>query len=97
MPRRIKRLEWSEVALLELAEGLAFIADDSPAAARLVKQRIDAAARRIARGPPVYRPGLIAGTRECVVARTSYTMIYEEHEDSIVLLHCWHQRRRLNP
>jgi len=97
MPRRVKRLEWSEAALLEFAEGLAFIADDSRAAARLVKQRIDVAARRAARDPSIYRPGLIAGTRECVVARTSYTLIYEEHEDSIVLLHCWHQRRRLNP
>lgn len=82
---------------MELAEGLAFIADDSRPAAKLVKQRIDAAARRIASGPATYRPGLMAGTRECVVARTSYTLIYEEHEDSIVLLHCWHRRRRLNP
>jgi plasmid stabilization system protein ParE len=95
--RRIKRLEWSEAALLELAEGLAFIADDSRTAARLVKQRIDVAARRVAREPAVYRPGLIAGTRECVVGRTSYTLIYEEHEHSIVVLHCWHQRRRLTP
>jgi plasmid stabilization system protein ParE len=85
------------VALLELAEGLAFIAEDNPTAARLVKQRIDVAARRITREPSVYRPGLIAETRECVVARTSYTLIFEEHEESIVLLHCWHQRRRLNP
>ncbi len=95
--RRTKRLEWSEAALLELAEGLAFIADDSPAAAKLVKRRIDVAARRIAREPAVYRPGLIAGTRECVVGRTSYTLIYEEFEESIVVLHCWHQRRRLAP
>ena len=83
--------------MLELAEGLAFVAEDSGAAASLVKQRIDVAARRVAREPTVYRPGLIMGTRECVVARTSYTLIFEEREDSIVLLHCWHQRRRLNP
>ena len=95
--RQIKRLEWSEAALLELAEGLAFIADDSLAAARLVKQRVDVAACRIARAPAAYRSGLIPGTRECVVSRTSYTLIYEEHDDSIVLLHCWHQRRRLTP
>jgi hypothetical protein len=56
---------------LEFAEGLAFIADDSRAAGRLVKLRIDVAARRAARDPSIYRPGLIAGTRECVVARTS--------------------------
>ncbi len=98
MPRRhTKQLDWSEAALLELAEGLAFIADDSRSAARLVKRRIDVAARRIAREPTVYRPGLIAGTRECVVDRTSYTLIYEEFEDSIAVLHCWHQRRRLTP
>jgi plasmid stabilization system protein ParE len=95
--RRTKRLEWSHVALLELAEGLAFIAEDNLAAAKLVRQRIDVAARRITREPSVYRPGLIPGTRECVVGRTSYTLIYEEHDDAIVLLHCWHQRRRLNP
>jgi plasmid stabilization system protein ParE len=94
---RTKRLEWSHVALLELAEGLAFIAEDNWTAAKLVKQRIDVAARRIAREPTVYRPGLIVGTRECVVGRTSYTLIFEVHEESIVLLHCWHQRRRLNP
>jgi toxin ParE1/3/4 len=75
--RRIERLEWSEAALLELGEGLAFIADDRRAAARLVKPRVDRAARRIVRDPSVYRPGLIAGTRECVVGRTTYTLIYE--------------------
>ncbi len=93
MPRP-KRLEWAVAALDELAEGLAYIALDSLSAAVSVKQRIDLAGHRICRNPAVYRAGAVPGTRECVVARTYYTLIFEEHEESIVILHCWHQRRR---
>lgn len=91
---RLKRLEWTASAFEEFAEGLAYIAEDSLAAALAVKRRIDQAGFRICRNPALYRPGLVPGTRECAVTRTTYTLIFEERRESILILHCWHQRRQ---
>lgn len=96
MPRP-KPLDWANAAFEELAEGLAYIAEDSLSAAISVKHRIDLACARICRNPTLYREGLVPGTREAVVARTQYTLIFEERADSIVILHCWHQRRKPLP
>lgn len=93
MPRRKKRLEWAETAWREFIDGIAFIADDSPHAANLVKARIDRAAGFVRSHPGMGKPGAVAGTREYSVPRTRYTLIYEEGADVIHILHCWHQRR----
>ena len=87
MPRP-KRLDWATPALDELAEGLAYIAEDSLAAAIAVKQRIDLAVDRIRRDPDVYTPGVAPGSRECSVARTDFTLIFEDQGDVILILHC---------
>ncbi len=87
MPRP-KRLDWAAPALDELAEGLAYIAEDSLAAAIAVKQRIDLAVDRIRRDPGGYEEGVAPGSRECVVARTAFTLIFEDRGDSILILHC---------
>lgn len=94
MSRQNKRLEWSHTAASEFVEGLAFIATDSPQSANLVKERIDKAAGFLRLHPRMGKPGAVAGTREYPVPKTRYTLIYEEHTDTIHILHCWHQRRQ---
>ena len=93
MPRP-KPLDWANAALEELADGLAYIAEESLSGAATVKHRFDLACARISRNPTVNREDVVAGTREAGVARTQYTLIFEERADSIVILHCWHQRRQ---
>jgi plasmid stabilization system protein ParE len=93
MPRQKKRLEWTETAWREFIGGIAFIAEDSPHGASLVKARIDRAAVFVHSHPRMGRPGGVTGTREYPVPRTRYTLIYEEGEAAIYILHCWHQSR----
>jgi toxin ParE1/3/4 len=94
MPSRNKRLDWSATAARELIDGLVHIAEDSPQGARLVKGRIDRAGRFLEQNPRMGKPGVVAGTREYPVPKTSYTLIYEEGASAIHILHCWHQSRQ---
>ena len=67
---------WSPKALLQL-EGLwNFIADDSKAAADSVVERIFASVDLLKTQPEMGRSGRMAGTRELVIPRTPYFIVY---------------------
>ncbi len=95
MARAIKKpLELSPEAAAQYLEALRYIKEySSPYAARQVKSRLDKALALIAKQPGLYRPGAVAGTRECPADKTSYTIIFEERPESIWIHHFWHQRR----
>lgn len=88
-----KRPEWTEAARAELAEGLAYIAQDNPTAALLVWERIEQAVELLAERPRIGRVGAFPGTREFPVTRALYTLIYRETAKGIEVLHVMHQRR----
>ena len=90
---RKKPLDWALPALDEYEAGLAWIAEDNPAAARLVQSRIEKACDLIAAHPGIGTPGLAQGTRHYSVPHTRYTLIYEDTSDGVLILHCWHQSR----
>lgn len=94
MPRQKKPLDWSRGAARELVEGIAFIAEESPQGANLVKGRIDKSANFLRLHPRMGKPGAVAGTREYAVPKTPYTLIYEERPEAVFILHCWHQSRQ---
>jgi toxin ParE1/3/4 len=94
MPAKRKPLEWSDAAASEFVDALAYIADESPYNATLVKNRIAKAVALIEQFPGMGKPGAVAGTREYPVPRTRHTLIYEEAARTIFLLHCWHQSRQ---
>ena len=81
---------WSPKALLQL-EGLwNFIADDSKAAADSVVERIFASVDLLKTQPEMGRSGRMAGTREMVIPRTPYFIVYRVKRgglDLIALLH----------
>ena len=90
---RKKRLEWALPALDEFETGLAYIAQDNPAAARLIQSRIEKAGEIVVANPGIGTPGFAPDTRHYSIARTRYTLIYEESADAVLILHCWHQSR----
>ena len=81
---------WSPKALLQL-EGLwNFIADDSKAAADSIVERIFASVDLLKTQPEMGRSGRMAGTREMVIPRTPYFIVYRVKRgglDLIALLH----------
>ena len=89
------RVRWLRTALRNLDAEAAFIAEDDPAAARLVVQRVLAAVAMLAVQPALGRPGRVPNTRELVVPRTRYIVPYRVRGDTIEILRVFHTSRRL--
>lgn len=70
-----------------------YIAEDSPQNARRVKERILAAAKSLAALPGRGRPGQVEDTRELLVKRLPYTIVYTVHNDTVYILGVYHQRQ----
>jgi toxin ParE1/3/4 len=80
------KLAWSQQARRDLRELIAFIADDSPRNADLVNSRILRSVELLAEMPHVGRPGRIPGTRERIVGKTPYILVYRIDADEIRIL-----------
>lgn len=87
------RLHWTRPALADLVEAQAFIAQDDPQSAHKVAQHIWDAATNLRDNPDIGRPGHVSGTREWVVTRTPYLIVYRTQHDAVEILRVWHTRR----
>jgi len=89
------RVRWLRTALRNLEAEANFMAEDDPAAARLVVQRVLAAVAMLATQPALGRPGRVPNTRELVVLKTRYIVPYRMRGDTIEILRVFHTSRRL--
>lgn len=87
------KLRWTRPALADLIEAQEYIAKENPQAANAVAQRVWQAAKTLRDNPAIGRVGHIEGTRERVVARTPYLIVYRLQSDVIEILRVWHGRR----
>ena len=81
-------------ALRNLDAEAGFIAEDDPAAARLVVERVLTAVAMLAAQPNLGRPGRVPNTRELVVVKTRYIVPYRVRRDSVEVLRVFHTSRR---
>jgi plasmid stabilization system protein ParE len=90
------RLVWSSAALDDFDQTIAFLAERNPNAALRVADRIDRAARKLAR-LPTGRPGRVAGTYEKIVTGLPYILAYAMTPpgagNSVVILRVIHGAR----
>ena len=84
------RLRWSAVSRQDREQIYNHTRADSPAAARLVDERIVAHARRLLQFPGSGRPGRVANTRELPVPGTSHILVYREIPAAIRVLRLVH-------
>lgn len=80
---------WRAEARANLAEIIRFIANESPQAARRVRQLIESAILPAAQHPYLYRPGRVPGTRE-IIAHPNYVLVYRvtaTHVEVAAVLH----------
>ena len=84
------RLEWTTPAADELEAAQTYYHELNPIAARMLARRIVEAARRLRSHPQIGRLGLRAGTREWVVVRTPYLLVYRTTPQAVQILHVWH-------
>jgi addiction module RelE/StbE family toxin len=92
----MRRVVWSDDALDDLDDAMSYIGADSPVAAHLVVDRIEAAINLLAE-MPVGRFGRVKGTYEWHVRRTPYVASYSLTDETLHLLHVLHGSRDWPP
>ena len=88
------RVRWLRVALANLDAEAEYIAQDNPAAAGRVVQKILRAVDLLRENPAMGRAGRVAGTRELVVAETPYIIPYRVRGDAVEILRVFHAARK---
>jgi toxin ParE1/3/4 len=88
------RVRWLRAALANLDAEAEYIAEDNPAAAGRVVQKILRAVDLLKENPAMGRAGRVAGTRELVVAETPYIIPYRVRGDTVEILRVFHAARK---
>jgi toxin ParE1/3/4 len=86
------RVRWLRAALANLEAD--YIAEDNPAAAGRLVQRIFRAVDLLAKNPAMGRPGRVSGTRELVVPDTPYIVPYRVRANALEILQVFHAARK---
>ena len=91
------QIKWLSKALQNLNNEANYIAQDDPAAAQLVVQRVFDAVNLLPNNPALGHVGRIHGTRELVVSNTRYVIPYRVRPqlNRIEILRVIHTSRRL--
>lgn len=90
------RIVWTKPAAEDVDAIWEYLKERSANAAEQVQDTILKAVERLAEFPYLGRPGHLAGTRELVIARSPYVVIYgvveglELREIEIVIYHVYH-------
>jgi toxin ParE1/3/4 len=89
------RLVFNQNALADIRDIYAWISYDSPAAAARVVMRLYRSIERLPIFPGLGHPGTDPGTRDWVVPRLPYLVVYEVRPlaDELVILTILHQAR----
>ena len=77
---------WAPRARKDLREIILYVAQDSPQTAAIVNERILNAVDLLAKMPKSGRPGRVPGTRERVVGRTPFLLIYTFESTQVRIL-----------
>ena len=84
------RIRWTSRALENLDNAIAYIAADSPAAAKNVAEKIWASVQLLSDQPGIGRPGRVTGTREMVIGSLPFIVPYVVQDGEIIILRIMH-------
>jgi toxin ParE1/3/4 len=88
------RVIWGRNARRDLNEAISYLLEESVQAAELVGDRIHNAVQRLQKSPRCGRSGRIKGTRELVVMRTPYIVVYRIRSKRVEVVGVVHAARR---
>lgn len=83
---------WKDEAKRDLADIIAYIAADNPAAADALLDRIETRAALLPTQPLAHRAGRIPGTREMVL-HPNYILVYSVTDAAVTILRLLHAAR----
>ncbi len=85
---------WSRRAIRNIRAARSYIARENPVAATVVTERIiQQVELLLSFSPGIGRPGRIAGTRELVISRTPYVVVYRIAARNVEILAVIHHAR----
>lgn len=84
------QVNWTSRAGSDREAAIEYIAQDSPAAALSQLDEIEGQTDRLADYPKLGRPGRVKGTRELVVNRTPFIVVYRIQGETIQILRVLH-------
>jgi|SRR4051794_22391175 toxin ParE1/3/4 len=88
------RVRWTPRARDGFRRQTRYIAQDSPAAARRVATRVRDAVHSLATHPLQGHPGRVVDTRELVVPRTPFTVVYRVREQIVEVVGIVHHAQQ---
>ncbi len=91
------RLEWTPRARRARAAAIDYVAQDSPAAALTQLDEIERQTEILIEHPEIGRIGRVEGTRELVINRTPFIVVYRISGDVIQVLHLLHGAQQWPP
>ena len=84
------RIVWLPRARIAREAAIAYIAKENPSAALRQLDEIERQTGRLAQYPEMGRPGRVEGTREMVINRTQFILVYRLDGDTVRILHFLH-------
>ena len=85
------KVSYSDDAIADLTAVRDYIAQHNPSAAQRVAARIVKSVNRLATHPQFGKAGRVDGTRELVIPKFPYTIVYEEDQGDCMVLRVLHQ------
>lgn len=85
---------WSKPGAKDLVQIRSFIAENNPLAAANVAKAILAAAERLRRFPSMGRAGRLPDTRELIVPRTPFIILYTVRKRTVEIVAVLHAARK---
>jgi len=89
------KVKWLRRGLASLVAAEQYVALDNAAAARRMADHIEDAVAQLARFPNLGRAGVRPGTRELVVPRTPYLVVYRVTEKEVQVLRVFHEKQSI--
>jgi addiction module RelE/StbE family toxin len=86
-------VRWLAEALINLADILDAVSEESPQGAAMLAAEIESKTARLETHPKLYKAGRVRGTRECVVAE-NYLFVYRLQGADVQILRVLHARQQ---
>jgi toxin ParE1/3/4 len=91
------QIDWLESAFLDLHRIRDYIRQFNPVVAQRTVACIEAAAKNLARFPEMGHSGEVPGTRELVIPRLPYFLVYRLKGDHVQILRVLHVKQKWPP
>ena len=88
------RLKWLPTALRNLDSEASYLAEDEPAAARLLVKRVLATVSLLAEQPGLGRPGRVPGTPELLAPKSRFMVPYCVRRGTVEVLRVFYTVRQ---